>query len=112
MFQDVLGAFNPHATVTSIIEDPLRIHNIVPRTKQKQKIAALLDRIGLPTSYATHSIRDISNNQHQRIAIARAITSRPSLIVLNKTISTLDVSLQKKILKLLVTLHIVTGNTS
>lgn len=105
VFQDVLGAFNPRATVASVLDDPLRIHDIVPKAGRAQEIAALLDRVGLPANYAERSIRDVSGGQRQRIAIARAIATRPSLIVLDEAVSALDVSIRGKILELLVELQ-------
>ena len=105
VFQDVSGAFNPRATVASVIEDPLRIHDIVPKAERAREVAALLDRVGLPASYAARSIRDVSGGQRQRIAIARAIAPRPALIVLDEAVSALDVSLREKILELLVALQ-------
>lgn len=109
VFQDVLGAFNPRATVASVIEDPLRIHDIVPKAERGREVAALLDRVGLPASYAGRSIRDVSGGQRQRIAIARAIASRPALVVLDEAVSALDVSLREKILELLVALQVERG---
>ena len=105
VFQDVLGAFNPRATVASVIEDPLRIHSIVPKAGRGREVAALLDRVGLPASYAARSIRDVSGGQRQRIAIARAIAARPAMIVLDEAVSALDVSLRERILELLVALQ-------
>ncbi|MBW6422822.1 dipeptide/oligopeptide/nickel ABC transporter ATP-binding protein [Rhizobium sp. XQZ8] len=105
VFQDVLGAFNPRATVGSVLDDPLRIHNIVPKADRRREIAALLDRVGLPADYADRSIRDVSGGQRQRIAIARAIATQPSLIVLDEAVSALDVSIRGKILELLVELQ-------
>ncbi|MFT4158942.1 ABC transporter ATP-binding protein [Shinella sp.] len=105
VFQDVLGAFNPRATVGSVIEDPLRVHDIVPKAERGREVAALLDRVGLPAAYAARSIRDVSGGQRQRIAIARAIASRPAMIVLDEAVSALDVSLREKVLELLVALQ-------
>ena len=105
VFQDVLGAFNPRATVASVIEDPLRIHGTFPKAGREREVAALLDRVGLPASYAARSIRDVSGGQRQRIAIARAIAARPAMIVLDEAVSALDVSLREKVLELLVALQ-------
>lgn len=105
VFQDVLGAFNPRATVASVLDDPLRIHTIVPKAERPKEIAALLDRVGLPASYVARSIREVSGGQRQRIAIARAIATRPSLIVFDEAVSALDVSIRGKILELLVELQ-------
>lgn len=105
VFQDVLGAFNPRVTVGSVLEDPLRIHDIVERAKRSREIAGLLERVGLPGSYAGRSIRELSGGQRQRVAIARAIATRPSLIVLDEAVSALDASVRRRILELLVELQ-------
>ncbi len=105
VFQDVLGAFNPRATVASVVDDPLRIHGIVPKSERPRRIAELLDRVGLPSSLAERSVRDISGGQRQRIAIARAIATDSALIVLDEAVSALDVSIRGKVLELLVELQ-------
>ncbi len=105
VFQDVLGAFNPRATVASVLDDPLRIHGIVDRAGRPREIAALLERVGLPASYAVRSIRELSGGQRQRVAIARALAPRPSLIVLDEAVSALDASIRRRILELLVELQ-------
>ena len=105
VFQDVLSAFNPRATVASVIDDPLRIHNVVAKSERPREIAALLDRVGLPASYSARSTRELSGGQRQRVAIARAIATHPSLIVLDEAVSALDVSVRSKILELLVALQ-------
>ncbi len=105
VFQDVLGAFNPRATVASVLDDPLRIHSIVDRAGRPREIATLLERVGLPASYAVRSIRELSGGQRQRVAIARAMAPRPSLIVLDEAVSALDASIRRRILELLVELQ-------
>lgn len=101
VFQDPLSAFNPRTTVSGALEDPLSIHAMVPRAMRPQAVAALLDRVGLPSSLASRAIHEISGGQRQRVAIARAIATKPSLIVLDEAVSALDVSVRGKILELL-----------
>jgi peptide/nickel transport system ATP-binding protein len=104
-FQDPLGAFNPLATVGTALGDPLRIHGIVSGGERFRQIAALLERVGLPTDYASRPVRTLSGGQRQRVAIARAIATRPSLLVLDEAVSALDVTVRGKILELLVELQ-------
>lgn len=105
VFQDVFGAFNPRATVASVLDDPLRVHDILPKADRPKEIARLLDRVGLPSAYADRPIRDVSGGQRQRVAIARAVATRPALIVLDEAVSALDVSVRERILELLVALQ-------
>ena len=105
VFQDVLGAFNPRATIGSVLDDPLRIHGVVPKRERPRKIAELLDRVGLPANLSDRLVSDVSGGQRQRIAIARAIATEPVLIVLDEAVSALDVSVRGKILELLVDLQ-------
>jgi len=105
VFQDIAGAFNPRATVASALDDPLRIHAVVPKAERAREIAALLDRVGVPAAYAGRPIASLSGGQRQRVAIARAIATRPALIVLDEAVSALDVSVRERILELLVALQ-------
>ncbi|MBB3390788.1 peptide/nickel transport system ATP-binding protein [Rhizobium sp. BK275] len=105
VFQDPLGAFNPLASVASVLDDPLRIHDIADRKQRPTEIAALLERVGLPTAFASRPVRTLSGGQRQRVAIARAIATRPALLVLDEAVSALDVTVRGRILELLVELQ-------
>ncbi|MBB2838027.1 UNVERIFIED_ORG: peptide/nickel transport system ATP-binding protein [Rhizobium etli] len=105
VFQDPLAAFNPLATVGSVLDDPLRIHRVASKDRRTSEIAMLLARVGLPADYARRPVRALSGGQRQRVAIARAIATRPSLLVLDEAVSALDVTVRGRILELLVELQ-------
>ncbi|PDT08367.1 dipeptide/oligopeptide/nickel ABC transporter ATP-binding protein [Rhizobium sp. M1] len=105
VFQDPLAAFNPLATVGSVLDDPLRIHGVVSKDQRAGEIAMLLEHVGLPADYARRPVRALSGGQRQRVAIARAIATRPSLLVLDEAVSALDVTVRGRILELLVELQ-------
>lgn len=105
VFQDPLAAFNPRATVARLLDDPLRIHGIVPRRGRGDAIAALLERVGLSADHAGRGVHEISGGQRQRVAIARALATRPALIVLDEAVSALDVLVRAEILRLLAELQ-------
>lgn len=109
VFQDTHGAFNPRATVSEAIGEPLRIHRIVEPRDRQAEIVRLLERVGLGAEYATRPVLHLSGGQRQRVAIARAIASRPSLLVMDEAVSALDVSVRAQILELLVSLQNQTG---
>ncbi len=102
VFQDTHGAFNPHVSVEDAIGEPLRIHRTVARRERAAEVRRLLDRVGLPASYADRSVFELSGGQRQRVAIARAIALKPSLLILDEAVSALDVSVRRQILELLV----------
>lgn len=105
VFQDPLGAFNPRATVGGAITDALRIHAIGTPADRPDRVAALLERVGLPPGFGPRAIAEISGGQRQRVAIARALATGPSLIVLDEAVSALDVTVRAHILDLLVALQ-------
>lgn len=105
VFQDPLAALNPRATVARVLDDPLRIHGLASRSERPDRIATLLERVGLAPDLCNRHLHEVSGGQRQRVAIARAIATKPSLIVLDEAVSALDVSVRGQILELLLDLQ-------
>lgn len=101
VFQDPLAALNPRATVGRLLVDPLRVHRVVPAGRYAAGVAALLGEVGLDSELAQRYPHELSGGQRQRVNIARALATRPRLLVLDEPVSALDVSVRAQILNLL-----------
>lgn len=102
IFQDPYSSLNPRMTVEAALSEALRVHRKVSSAAdERERIAQLLDRVGLRPEHMRRYPHEFSGGQRQRIGIARALAVSPSFIVADEPVSALDVSIQAQIVNLL-----------
>jgi peptide/nickel transport system ATP-binding protein len=101
IFQDPYSSLNPRMTIYEAVSEVLRVNRVCPESEMKDRVEALLQRVGLRPEYMQRYPHAFSGGERQRIVVARALITNPRLVVCDEAVSALDVSIRAQILNLL-----------
>ncbi|MET0451788.1 MAG: ABC transporter ATP-binding protein [Mycobacterium sp.] len=105
VYQNALAALDPRYTVEQLVREPLDIHGLHERAERRDVVLQVLDQVGLSGEFLPRKPAEISGGQRQRVAIARALALSPRILVLDEPTSALDVTVQARIVELLLSLQ-------